>query len=144
MSIEALKQAAAGPEGPNAVHPPGWPQPRGYANGMKARGTFFVTGGLVGWDVEGRFPEGFVAQVRQTLENVVAVLRAGGSGPEHLVRMTWYVTDIEAYRNNLPDIGAAYRATIGKHFPAMALVQVVSLVERAAMVEIEATAVIPD
>lgn len=144
MSIEALKQAVAGPDGPVAVQPKGWPQPRGYANGMKARGTLLVTGGLVGWDTEGRFPQGLVAQTRQALENVAAVLAAGDSGPEHLVRMTWYVTDIEAYRNNLPAIGAAYRATIGRHFPAMALVQVVSLVEPDALVEIEATAVIPD
>ena len=111
---------------------------------MKARGQLLVTGGLVGWDAEERFPTGFVAQVRQVLENVVAVLRAGGAGPEHLVRMTWYVTDIDIYRASLPEIGSAYRAVIGRHFPAMALVQVVSLVEPEAMVEIEAMAVLPE
>jgi enamine deaminase RidA (YjgF/YER057c/UK114 family) len=144
MSADALKKAVTAAGAPEALHPAGWPQPRGYANGMKAKGTFLVTGGLVGWDATGTFPGGLVAQIRQTLENVVAVLRTGDAGPEHLVRMTWYVTDIDAYRNALPEIGAAYRAVIGRNFPAMALVQVVSLVERAALVEIEATAVIPD
>jgi enamine deaminase RidA (YjgF/YER057c/UK114 family) len=143
MSVNALKAAVMG-DGPVAVQPAGWPQPRGYANGMKAKGTLLVTGGLVGWNIAGEFPEGLVAQIRQTLENVVAVLSAGGAGPEHLMRMTWYVTDIETYRSSLPEIGAAYRAVIGRNFPAMALVQVVSLVEPAALVEIEATAVIPD
>ena len=111
---------------------------------MLARGTYLVTGGLIGWDENEVFATGMVAQIRQTLANIVAVLQAGGASPAHLVRMTWYVTDIAAYRNNLPEIGAAYRETIGRHFPAMALVQVVSLVEPEAMVEIEATAVIPD
>lgn len=143
MSISTLEQhVMAG--APRAIHPEGWPKPRGYANGMLGRGTLLVTGGLVGWNTEGQFPEGLVAQIRQTLANIVAVLQAGGAGPEHLARMTWYVTDMAAYRDNLPAIGAAYREIIGRHFPAMALVQVVSLVEPAAVVEIEATAVIPD
>ncbi len=142
MSISTLKSLVMD-GGPHAIQPDGWPKPRGYANGMVARGTFLVTGGLVGWNEAGVFPDGLVAQIRQTLVNIVAVLKAGGAGPEHLMRMTWYVTDIATYRDNLPAIGAAYREVIGRHFPAMALVQVVSLVEPKAIVEIEATAVIP-
>jgi enamine deaminase RidA (YjgF/YER057c/UK114 family) len=124
--------------------PEGWPPPRGYANGMMARGQVLVTGGVVGWNAVGVFPAGFLPQVRQTLENIRAILRAGDAGPEHLVRLTWYVTDMAAYRASLSELGPLYRAVLGKNFPAMALVQVVSLVEPAAMVEIEATAVIPD
>lgn len=144
MSTSALKTAVMEAGAPVAVQPQGWPEPRGYANGMRARGTLLVSGGLVGWNAAGVFPQGLVAQTRQTLENVVAVLEAGGARPEHLVRMTWYVTDIETYRVSLKEIGQAYRDVLGRHFPAMALVQVVSLVERDALVEIEATAVIPD
>lgn len=138
INRDALKK------GPMAVEPEGWPQPRGYSNGMMARGTLLVTGGLVGWDTQGRFVGDFIAQVTQTLHNIVAVLEAGGAKPEHIVRMTWYVTDMDAYRNNLRAIGSAYRDIIGRHFPAMALVHVVSLVEPDALVEIETTAVIPD
>lgn len=138
INRDALKK------GPMAVEPEGWPQPRGYSNGMMARGTLLVTGGLVGWDTQGRFVGDFIAQVTQTLHNIVAVLQAGGAKPEHIVRMTWYVTDMDAYRNNLRAIGSAYRDIIGRHFPAMALVHVVSLVEPEALVEIETTAVIPD
>ncbi len=144
MSISALKTAVLEGAGPVAIQPEGWPRPRGYANGMMARGTLLVTGGVVGWDEREIFPEGLVAQTRQVLANIAAILEAGGAKPEHLMRMTWYVTDLAAYRASLPEIGAAYRETIGRHFPAMALVQVVSLVESQAMVEIEATAVIPD
>lgn len=143
MSINALK-AAVMAGGPVAVSPSGWPQPKGYANGMMARGTFFVTGGLIGWNAAGEFPNGLIPQIRQTLLNIVAVLEAGGAKPEHLVRMTWYVTDIAAYRASLRELGPVYREVLGRHFPAMALVQVVSLVEPEALVEIEATAVIPD
>jgi enamine deaminase RidA (YjgF/YER057c/UK114 family) len=143
MSIRAL-EAAVMEGGPVAVQPAHWPQPKGYANGMKGRGTLLVTGGLIGWDAESRFPAGLVAQVRQTLENIVAVLDAGGARPEHLMRMTWYVTDMAAYRASLRDLGAVYRAVLGRHFPAMALVQVVSLVEPEALVEIEAMAMVPD
>lgn len=143
MSISTLK-AAVMEGGPVAVQPAHWPQPKGYANGMKGRGTLLMTGGLVGWDAEGRFPEGLVAQVRQTLENIVAVLEAGDARPEHLMRMTWYVTDMDGYRASLRDLGKVYREVLGRHFPAMALVQVVSLVEPAALVEIEATAMVPD
>lgn len=126
------------------LNPQGWPQPKGYANGIKARGEMVFTGGMVGWDENGNFAEGLVAQTRQVLKNIVAVLATGGAGPEHVVRLTWYVVDIEDYRTVLPQIGAAYREIMGRHFPAMALVEVKSLVERAALVEIEATAVIPD
>ncbi|WP_284179970.1 RidA family protein [Rhabdaerophilum sp. SD176] len=144
MSISALKAAVLQGGGPVPIQPEGWPRPRGYANGMMARGTLVLTGGVVGWDAEERFPEGLVAQTRQALANIVAILEAGGARPDQLMRMTWYVTDLAAYRASLPEIGAAYRETIGRHFPAMALVQVVSLVEPQAVVEIEATAVIPD
>jgi enamine deaminase RidA (YjgF/YER057c/UK114 family) len=126
------------------LQPPGWPEPRGYANGIAARGVVVVTGGVVGWDEQGVFAEGFVPQVRQVLLNIRAILAEAGAGAEHLVRLTWYVTDIAAYRSSPREIGAAYREVFGKNFPAMALVQVVSLVEPAAMVEIEATAVMPD
>jgi enamine deaminase RidA (YjgF/YER057c/UK114 family) len=110
---------------------------------MKARGDVVVTGGVVGWDAEERFAEGFIAQLRQTLSNIREILAAGGAHPRHLVRLTWYVTDLDAYRNSLREIGRVYREEIGPHFPAMAVVQVVSLVEPKAMVEIEATAVVP-
>lgn len=125
-----------------AILPEGWPMPRGYANGMVASGRVLVTGGLVGWDARGVFAEGFLPQLRQTLENIRAVVEAGGGSVTDIVRLTWYVTDIEAYRAALPEMGPVYRAVLGKHFPAMAVVQVVALVEPQAMIEIEATAVI--
>jgi enamine deaminase RidA (YjgF/YER057c/UK114 family) len=124
------------------LQPPGWPQPRGYANGLMAEGRIVVTGGVVGWDAQEQFPAGFLPQVRQCLLNIRAILAEAGAGPEHLVRLTWYVTDMAAYRASLKDLGPIYREVFGKNFPAMALVQVVSLVEPAAMVEIEATAVL--
>jgi enamine deaminase RidA (YjgF/YER057c/UK114 family) len=126
------------------LQPPGWPIPRGYANGIVASGQVIVTGGVVGWDEHGVFADGFVGQVHQVLCNIHAILAEAKAGPEHLVRLTWYVTDMAAYRSSLPEIGAAYREIFGRNFPAMALVQVVSLVEPAAMVEIEATAVIAE
>jgi len=126
------------------LNPKGWPQPKGYANGVKARGEMIFVGGMVGWDEEQKFPKGFVAQTGQLLKNIVAVLREGGAGPEHVVRMTWYVTDMEAYRNSLPELGKVYREVMGRNFPAMALVQVMSLVEREALIEIETTAVLPE
>ncbi|MBR0971262.1 MULTISPECIES: RidA family protein [Bradyrhizobium] len=129
--------------GPRVLQPSGWPQPKGYANGMMADGRLVVTGGVVGWDVAGRFADGFIAQVRQTLENIVAILAEGGAGPEHLVRLTWYVVDMDEYVSNLRALGKAYREVIGVHYPSMALVQVVRLVEASARVEIEATAVVP-
>lgn len=121
----------------------GWPQPKGYANGMMAKGRLVVTGGVVGWDVEGRFAQGFAAQVRQTLENIVAILAEGGARADHLVRLTWYVVDMDEYISNLKALGKIYRDVIGVHYPSMALVQVVRLVEPSARLEIEATAVVP-
>jgi enamine deaminase RidA (YjgF/YER057c/UK114 family) len=126
------------------LHPAGWPLPRGYANGMEGRGRLVVIGGQVGWDSEGRFAQGFVAQARQALANVMAVLREAGGEPENIARLTWYVTDINEYRSTLQALGVAYRAVMGRHFPAMTLVQVGALVETEARVEIEATAIIPD
>ena len=130
-------------EGAQVLQPSGWPMPKGYANGMAADGRIVVTGGVIGWDKQERLADGFVAQVRQTLQNIAAILAEGGAGPEHLVRLTWYVVDIEEYLANLKALGQAYREIFGAHFPAMALVQVVRLVEKAARVEIEATAVVP-
>jgi len=128
---------------PEVLQPAGWPVPKGYSNGMMAEGRLLVTGGVVGWDEDGRFPDGFVGQVRQTLLNIRAILASGGAEPHHLVRLTWYVVEIEEYLGSLKALGAAYREVIGAHYPAMALVQVVRLVEREARVEIEATAVLP-
>jgi enamine deaminase RidA (YjgF/YER057c/UK114 family) len=110
---------------------------------MAAEGRLVVTGGVIGWDVDGHLAADFVAQVRQTLRNISAILAEGGARPEHLVRMTWYVVDMEEYLANLKPLGQVYRETLGAHYPAMALVQVVRLVEKAARVEIEATAVVP-
>ena len=127
-----------------AIQPPGWPRPKGYANGMVAEGRLLVTGGLIGWDERERFPsDDLVDQVRQTLENTVSVLASGGAEPGHIVRMTWYITDKQEYVQRRREIGAAYRETIGRHFPAMAVVEVAALLEDRAKVEIETTAVIP-
>jgi enamine deaminase RidA (YjgF/YER057c/UK114 family) len=130
-------------EAPQILQPSGWPAPKGYANGMAADGRIVVTGGVIGWDILGHLPADFVAQVRQALSNIAAILAEGGAGPEHLVRLTWYVVDIEEYLSNLKALGQVYRDIFGAHYPAMALVQVVRLVEKAAQVEIEATAVVP-
>lgn len=124
------------------LQPAGWPTPKGYANGIAAEGRYVVTGGVVGWDAKARFPQGFAAQVAQTLRNIKAILAEGGAGPEHLVRLTWYVVDMEEYLASLKEVGRVYREVLGPHYPAMALVQVVRLVEREARVEIEATAVV--
>ena len=123
--------------------PEGWPRPKGYANGILAEGRTIYVGGQIGWDEKGAFPPDFVGQVRQTLENIVAVLAEGGAGPKDLVRLTWYVVDMDEYAGALADVGRVYREVIGKHYPTMALVQVVRLVEAKARVEIEATAVLP-
>ena len=125
------------------LQPSGWPVPKGYANGIAAEGRIVVTGGVIGWDAEERLADGFVAQVHQALSNIAAILAEAGARPEHLVRLTWYVVDIDEYLANLKELGKAYRAIFGAHYPAMALLQVVRLVEKAARVEIEATAVIP-
>jgi enamine deaminase RidA (YjgF/YER057c/UK114 family) len=128
---------------PTVLQPPGWPRPKGYANGMVAEGRVVVTGGVVGWNEQGVFADGLVAQAAQVFANIRAILAEAGAGPEHLIRLTWYVVDIEEYSANLKDIGQSYRTVFGAHYPAMAVVQVVRLVEPAARIEIEATAVLP-
>jgi enamine deaminase RidA (YjgF/YER057c/UK114 family) len=128
---------------PRVLQPSGWPAPKGYANGMSADGRIVVTGGVIGWDTAGHLPAEFTAQVHQALSNIAAILTEGGAKPEHLVRLTWYVVDMEEYLGNLKALGKIYREIFDAHYPAMALVQVVRLVELAARVEIEATAVVP-
>ncbi|NJC41659.1 enamine deaminase RidA (YjgF/YER057c/UK114 family) [Brevundimonas alba] len=123
--------------------PEGWPRPRGYSNGVEASGRMVFVAGQIGWDVQGRFPTGFAAQFRQTLDNTLAVLAEAGAGPEHMVRMTWYVVDKAEYLAALREIGAVWRERIGAHYPAMAVVEVKGLIEDAARVEIETTAVVP-
>src|SRR5579864_118643 len=126
------------------LRPPSWPRPSGYSNGMVAAGNLIFVAGQVGWDARGRFASSQLAdQVRQALQNVCTVLAEAGARPEHIVRLTWYVTSREEYLANLETIGAAYRAVMGKYFPTMSVVQVVALMEREAKVEIEATAVLP-
>jgi enamine deaminase RidA (YjgF/YER057c/UK114 family) len=126
------------------LNPSSWTAARGYSNGVSASGRTLYLGGMIGWNGRQEFEtDDFVEQVAQTLRNIVEVLTEGGAGPEHLVRLTWYVTDRDEYVARLKELGAVYRAVIGAHYPAMALVQVVALVERRAKVEIEATAVVP-
>jgi enamine deaminase RidA (YjgF/YER057c/UK114 family) len=140
----SLKLPDALMDGPIALQPEGWKAPKGYSNGMMARGRLIVTGGVVGWDANEVFPSGFVPQTRQALANIRDILAVGGAEPRHLVRLTWYVTSIPTYLEHLREVGAAYRDVIGRHYPAMALVEVSRLVESKAMVEIEATAVVPE
>ena len=126
------------------LHPKGWKPAVGYSNGVAATGRMVFTGGMVGWTGDCEFEtDDFVGQVRQALANIVAVLAEAGARPEHIVRLTWYVTSKTEYLASLKEVGRAYREVIGRHYPAMALVQVVALVEDRAKVEIEATAVIP-
>ncbi|WP_157019124.1 RidA family protein [Mesorhizobium xinjiangense] len=127
----------------DVLQPEGWPLPKGYANAVMAENGTIYTGGLVGWDSEGRFPESFVGQAHQTFRNIRDVLAVAGAGPEHLTRLTWYVTSIEQYLADPKGLGAAYRDVFGRCFPAMATVEVTRLVEPKALVEIEATAVLP-
>ncbi len=122
--------------------PEGWPRPKGYANGIAAEGRMVFVAGQIGWDTSGAFPDGFAAQVRQTLDNTLAVLAEGGAGPEHIVRMTWYVVDKRDYLAALREIGGFWRDLIGPNYPAMAVVEVKGLIEDAALVEIETTAVV--
>ena len=125
--------------------PVDWPRPSGYSNGIVARGRQVFIAGQVGWDRERRFPSTRLTdQVKQALENVIAVLAEAGGRPEHIVRLTWYLTSRDEYVAELEPIGLAYRAVVGRHYPTMTAVQVVALMETAAKVEIEATAVIPD
>lgn len=125
------------------ILPAGWPRPKGYANGIVGTGRVLFVGGQIGWDENGRFADGFVAQVEQALRNVATVVRSAGGSVEDIARLVWYVVDIDHYRRSLPELGPAYRRVMGKHFPTMAVVGVAALVEQAALVEIEATAVLP-
>lgn len=144
--MTAIKQTLDQPETPHrTLQPAGWAKPVGYANGMEARGRTVFVGGQIGWNAECRFEvHDLAGQVRQTLENIVAILREAGAGPEHVTTMTWYVLDRKLYSASLKEIGAAYKATMGRHFPSMAVVEVSGLVEDEALVEIQATAVVPD
>jgi enamine deaminase RidA (YjgF/YER057c/UK114 family) len=127
------------------LQPEGWVAPVGYANGVAARGKLIFVGGQIGWNGQQHFEcDDLPGQVRQTLQNIVAVLNVAGAGPEHITQLTWYLTDKDEYLANLKEIGRAYREVIGRHFPAMAAVQVVALVEQRAKIEIQAIAVIPE
>lgn len=127
------------------LHPSHWKRAAGYANGVQARGTTIFVGGQIGWNADQVFTtDDFVEQIHQALSNIVTVLAEADARPEHLVRLTWYVTDKQEYLSRLKEVGEAYRSVIGKHFPAMTMVQVADLIEDEAKVEIEATAVLPD
>ena len=127
------------------LQPAGWLPPKGYANGIAARGVQVYVGGQIGWNAQQQFEsDDFIEQTGQALRNIVEVLREAGAGPEHMVRMTWYVTDRDEYNQRLSELGPVYRDAMGRNFPAMTCVQVAALVEARAKVEIEVTAVIPD
>ncbi len=127
------------------LQPDGWARPKGYANGVSARGRTIFLAGQIGWDAQQRFVgHDLVTQAKQALRNIVAILAEDGAAPEHIVRLTWYVTDRAAYLAAGAELGAAYREVLGKHFPAMTAVEVSSLMEAEAVVEIEATAVVPE
>ncbi|HBF30041.1 RidA family protein [Rhizobium sp.] len=127
------------------IQPEGWAKPIGYSNGISARGRIVQVGGQIGWDENCKFhSDDFAEQTRQTLLNIVTVLKAADARPEHLIQMTWYFTDRDAYKSGMKAIGAAYREIIGRHFPPMAAVQVVALMEDRAKIEIQALAVVPD
>ena len=126
------------------LQPPGWPRPRGYSNGVAGEGRLVFVAGQIGWDAAGTIvSDDLVAQLRQTLENTLAVLREAGAGPEHVARMTWYVTDKGEYLARTRELGETYRALMGRHYPAMAVVEVKALIEERAKIEIETTAVVP-
>lgn len=127
------------------LQPAGWLPPKGYANGIAARGVQVYVGGQIGWNARQQFEsDDFIVQTGQALRNIVEVLREAGAGPEHMVRMTWYITDRDEYNQRLGELGPVYRDAMGRNFPAMTCVQVAKLVEARAKVEIEVTAVIPD
>ncbi len=127
------------------LQPPGWPRAKGYSNGIVARGRTVYVGGMVGWNEKEVFEtDDFAGQFRQVLKNIVAVLNEAGAGPEHIVRMTWFIGDKREYLSALKEIGAAYREIIGRHYPAMAVIEVRGFIEDGARLEIETTAVIPD
>jgi len=123
--------------------PEGWQRPRGYSNGIVADGTQVFVAGMIGWNEKEELADGFSAQFRQALENTILVLKEGGAGPEHVVRMTWYVKGLDEYREKLSETGGAWRELMGKNFPTMAVIGVSELVEKDALIEIETTAVIP-
>ena len=126
------------------LDPPGWPRGKGYSHGIEAEGKLVFVSGQVGWDPEGKFPShDFAAQLRQALRNTRAILSEAGAGPEHVVRMTWYVVDKKEYLESLTEVGTVYREVMGKNFPAMAVVEVKGLIEDGARLEIETTAVVP-
>ena len=127
------------------LQPPGWPRPKGYANGIAASGRLVFTAGIIGWDEQEDFPaKDFAGQFRQVLLNTLAVLREGGAGPEHIVRTTWYVVSRDEYVAAAREVGAIWRELIGRHYPVMAVVEVSALVETAARLEIETIAVVPE
>ena len=129
----------------NILQPAGWPRPKGYANGLSARGRLIFTAGVVGWDEKERFPSDRLSgQFAQALKNILTILACDGATERSIVRLTCYVTSIEEYRSSAKEIGEAWRQVMGDHYPTMALVEVVRLVEPAAKVEIEATAVVPE
>jgi enamine deaminase RidA (YjgF/YER057c/UK114 family) len=143
VTEQPIRESSHRSSGMTVLQPAGWRSPKGFANGIKARGELVFVGGMVGWDIEGRFASGFVAQARLALGNIVAVLAEGGAAPEHIVRMTWYVVEMDQYLAARAELAPVYRAVMGRHYPAMALVEVRRLVEAAALLEIEATAVVP-
>lgn len=131
--------------GLRAINPPGWARPKGYSNAIVGRGTIVMVAGQIGWNAAQQFEsDDFVAQLRQALANTVAVLAAAGAKPEHVARMTWYVTDRQRYLARIAEVGAAWRDIMGRSFPAMTLVEVSGLVEDRALIEIESTAIVPD
>ncbi|MGD9967972.1 MAG: RidA family protein [Hyphomonadaceae bacterium] len=124
--------------------PEGWPRPKGYANGIEAEGRIVFVAGQIGWTPECRFEATTLpAQFAQTLDNTLAVLRCANAGPEHVTRMTWYITDKRAYLASLAELGAIWREKMGRNYPAMAVIEVKALIEDAALIEIETTAVVP-
>ena len=135
----------AAPSPHEILHPKSWKPARGYSNGVAATGRMVFTGGIIGWDADQQITsDDFATQAATALQNIVDILACAGAAPHHLVRLTWYVTDKQAYLASLKSLGQQYKSIIGRHYPAMALLQVVALVEDRALVEIEATAVIPE
>jgi enamine deaminase RidA (YjgF/YER057c/UK114 family) len=127
------------------LQPPDWAQPKGYANGIAAKGTLVFTSGMIGWNAQCQFEtDDFTAQTQQALKNIVAVILQAGGKPEHLVRLTWYITNKTEYLEHQVQLGAVYRSVIGRHYPVMSVIEVSALLEPRAKVEIEATAVIPE
>ena len=127
------------------IQPPGWPKPKGYSNGIVAKGRLVFVAGQVGWNAQEKFETSdFAGQARQALKNIVAILAEAGAGPEHICRMDWFLADVKEYNASLKELGAAYRELIGKHYPVMTAVQVGGFVETGAKLEIEVTAVLPE